>query len=87
MMKLVIDVLENNEAPRLLTRGEPFMSKHGLYPTTSTKSSGRDVRDLMNVLAYMDGKRDLVEIGQLTGTKISWLIETVKQLKSLGIVT
>lgn len=86
MMKLAVEVLESNEKPKLSTIGEPFMSQHGLYPTTSTKSSGKEIRNLMNVLAYMDGHNDLMDICCLTGVKISWLLQTLKQLKRLGIV-
>ena len=42
--------------------GEPQLGKRGLYPNTSTKKSHNEVKDLMNLISYSDGKKSLLEI-------------------------
>ena len=52
MMKAVIDEIETNPRWKSTVLGEPQMGKRGLYPTISTSTSGREVYDMMNVLAF-----------------------------------
>lgn len=57
-----IDVLENNRIYRCTTLCEPQMGRRGLYPTVSTRTSGLSARELVDILAYSDGKTDLLDI-------------------------
>lgn len=86
MMKLTINVLEANESPKLRSMGEPFMSKYGLYPTVSKKSLEIETKEMMNVLAYMDGEHDLLDIGAVTGIDIQRLLRLVDTLKLHGVI-
>ena len=50
--------------------GEPQLGKRGLYPTLSTKTSGKEVRLMMNIISYADGKKSLIEIAEICGVPI-----------------
>lgn len=60
----LIYVLENNNIYQLNTYCEPQLGIRGLYPNTSIKGSAKTVRDMMNVLAYLDGNNDLLWISE-----------------------
>ena len=50
--------------PKINVLGEPQLSKRGLYPTISKKTSSSSIRNLMNVISYCDGKNDLIDISK-----------------------
>ncbi len=86
LMKHVIHVLENNRTWRSTTYGEPHMSKHGLYPTTSTRESGMSVRPLMNVLAHCDGETDTLSIASIMGISVAEVASLSERLAEAGLV-
>jgi aminopeptidase-like protein len=59
---------------------EPQLGKRGLYPNLSTKESGKQVRDMMNLIAYADGKYDLIDIANIVGVSAIKLIPIVEKL-------
>lgn len=62
-----LELLEANRTFAAVTPCEPQLGKRGLYPTTSTTSSGQHIRTMLNVLAYADGKRDLLALADTIG--------------------
>jgi aminopeptidase-like protein len=68
----IIELLEDNRTPRIKTLGEPQLGKRNLYPNTSVKNS-HSGRELMNIISYLDGQHNLIEIAQ----KLSLTIEEV----------
>ena len=65
--EVVCGILKRLEAARIFrvrTKGEPQLGRRGLYPTLSTISSRSVVEDMMNVLAYCDGRHDLTWISK-----------------------
>ncbi len=82
----IINALEKNNYYKINCLCEPQLGKRGLYPNTSTKSSGDTVRNMMNIIAYLDGKNDLFDISNITNVKISEVIETVKKLKESNLI-
>ena len=60
-----IECLEMNATPSVVVRCEPQLGKRGLYPTLSTLNTRVQVRDMMNLLAYADGARSLLEIAEI----------------------
>lgn len=60
----MLTALERNVRPRCLVLGEPQLGRRGLYPSLSQKGSTRDVRQLLDLLSYSDGKLDLIAIAQ-----------------------
>jgi aminopeptidase-like protein len=79
-------VLEANRVWRATTLCEPQLGKRGLYPTLSTKESGRSVRTLTNVLAYADGSRDLIALAEAIGEDARDCIPILKTLADAGLV-
>lgn len=59
-----LQLLEANRVLVAVTPCEPQLGKRGLYPTTSTKTSGEQVRTMMNLLAFADGRSDLLQIAE-----------------------
>lgn len=62
-----LELLEANRTFTAVTPCEPQLGKRGLYPTTSIKNSGQHIRIMLNVLAYADGKRDLLSLADTIG--------------------
>lgn len=78
--------LEVNRTPKINTLGEPQLSKRNLYPTTSIKNNS-SVRDLMNVISYLDGQHNLVEIAKklsITVDEVSRIINVLEENKLLN---
>lgn len=63
----LLDVLEGACTPVATVIGEPKMSDRGLRPTTGKRGSAESSRPLMNLLAYSDGRRSLLEIAEVIG--------------------
>ena len=82
----VLECLEANETLESTTLGEPQLGRRGLYPTTSTKGSGLRVRTMMNLLAYSDGKHDLLRVAEIVGIPMWEILETVETLKGHGVL-
>ena len=87
MMKAVIDEIETNPRWKSTVLGEPQMGKRGLYPTISTSTSGREVYDMMNVLAFCDGTHDTEEIANICGISVSQAGEIVSKLLNAGVLS
>lgn len=75
-----IFLLEHNFKYKTKVLCEPQLGKRGLYPTLSTKESGKKVRDMMNLIAYADGESDLIEIANVIGVSAAQLIPIVQKL-------
>lgn len=86
MYKLCIDILEKNFKYVTTIPCEPQLGKRGLYPTLSTKKSGKSVRDMMNLLAYCDGKNELLYIAEKINRPIRSLFPIVEQLMNNKLI-
>ena len=60
----LIETLEADCTPICKVLCEPKMSARGLRPTTGKVGSANNGRDMMNLLAYADGTKTLVEIAE-----------------------
>lgn len=78
--KECIELIEKNSKYKIKCFGEPQLGKRGLYPTLSTKESGKIVRDMMNFIAFADGERDLVEISNIIQVTAKELYQIVDNL-------
>lgn len=85
MLAQAIRVLETRRCWRATVLGEPQMGRRGLYPTISTRSSGRSVRDMMNVLAYLDGDHDDTEVAEICGLDGNEVRAIIAQLVEAGV--
>jgi aminopeptidase-like protein len=75
-----IFLLEHNLKYKTKVLCEPQLGKRGLYPTLSTKESEKQVIDMMNLIAYADGKNDLIDIANIVGVSAINLIPIVEKL-------
>lgn len=81
-----IEILETNAFYQNVLPCEPQLGKRGLYPNTSTKLSGLEVRDQMNVISYMDGKHDLLEISNICGVSYEYLLSLTSKLLDAELI-
>ncbi len=81
-----LKVIEANAVWRATTLCEPQLGKRGLYPTLSTKHSGAIVRQMINVLAYADGSRDLIDLAQAIGADALDCAAIAEKLSSAGLL-
>ena len=86
VLKRSIECLEFDEVLRSTVLCEPQLGKRGLYPTIRTKSSGSQVRDMMNFLAYTDGNQTSLEIAEVIGVPLWELKDTIERLKKEGVL-
>jgi aminopeptidase-like protein len=87
MVRRCLTALEGNFCYRINCLGEPCLGKRGLYPTLSKKGSARDVKVMMDLIAYADGRNDLVSIADLVGVNVWDLFPIVAQLQEAGLLS
>ena len=87
VLQKCMECIEFNEYPKTTTLCEPQLGKYNLYPTLSTKQSGIDVRTMMNLIAYSDGRHSLLDIANKINIPIWDLVKIIDTLKQHGIIT
>lgn len=80
LIKDCIKLIENNKKYKIKIFGEPQLGKRGLYPTVSTKSSKKEVKGMMDFIAYADGKNDLIDISNKINVPVWELYPIVEKL-------
>jgi aminopeptidase-like protein len=80
VIKDCISLLENNKFYKTNCIGEPQLGKRGLYSSISTKDNYRQIEDMMNLLAYADGKHDLIDISNTIKVPIWKLYPIIEKL-------
>lgn len=86
MYKMCIEVLEKNHKYKSTVLCEPQLGKRGLYPTLSTKNTGVQVIDMMNLLAYCDGEHDLLWITDKIRSSVWNLFPIVEKLIKYNLI-
>ncbi len=66
--------------------GEPQLGKRGLYPTISTKTSGAEVRDMMNFISHADGETSLIDIAEKCAVPVWSLYPHLDKLTAHGLI-
>lgn len=84
-LRQAIEVIENNVRFRVSVFCEPQLGKRGLYPTLSTKESGAQVRNMMNMISYCDD-RELLDIAEIIGQPMQNLLEILPPLIQSGLI-
>jgi len=84
--KQCIDLIERNRTYKTTCLCEPQLGKRGLYETLSTKNSGIDSRNIINVLAYADGKHDLIDMYNKTNIRYLKLYKIVDVLLKYKLI-
>jgi aminopeptidase-like protein len=85
--KDILTLIERNRVYKVSTVGEPFLSKHGLYPTLSTRDSTITVQAMMDFLAYADGTNDLIEICHIINRPPWELYGTIDKLLEAQVIS
>jgi aminopeptidase-like protein len=89
MMQNVISIVESNSIYKPKIKCEPQLSKRGLYPALSIKNPRSRMlylKNQMNILSYVDGNIDFIEI--VEKSKVHWeeAIQIVKNLEKNGLI-
>lgn len=86
-LRTAVETIERNCIPKVSVIGEPQLGKRGLYPPRSTLTSyDDDLRLMMDLLAYCDGTRSLLEIAEIVGTPVWALVPFYNKLAEHGLV-
>lgn len=86
VMRRCIAALEANLIYIAAQPCEPQLGPRGLYPTISTRDSGRQVRTMMNLLAYADGEQDLIGLADRIGEPVEVCAALAERLVEAGVL-
>lgn len=84
-----IDCITTLEANRIYvptTMCEPNLGRRGLYPTTSTLNKKSYSRDLIDLMIYCDGNRNLLEVAIILNKPIDYIKSLIDTLSGHGLV-
>lgn len=84
--KKIIVSIEADCYPKITVLGEPQLGKRGLYPTLSTRGSGKIVKNMMNLIAYADGETSLLDIAETIDVPIWELVPILEKLSEAGLL-
>ncbi len=85
VMSTVIRLAECNRKYKVTTLCEPQLGKRGLVPTMSSKETYQQTLALKDLLAYADGRNDLIKISEIIEQPVDVLIPLVKKLLDCGL--
>ncbi len=85
-LRRAIEAIEGNCRPLVTTIGEPQLGKRNLYPNLSARFSGNSVRTMMNLIAYSDGKRSLLDIANVIGVPVWDILPIYQNLSQHGLL-
>ncbi len=77
--------LEANKTYKATVLGEPQLGKYGLYPSVR-KAGDPKPKDMLNILAYSDGRTSLLDIAQQINQPIWNLAEPAERLRQAGLL-
>ena len=86
LLKLSIQIIQQNIYPITKVLGEPMLSKRGLYSTISLKNSWRSSINYLHVLQFADGRNDLEKISKLSKIDIKELKKIIKILNNYNLI-
>ena len=86
VLRHCIELVERNVVLEATCLGEPQLGKHGMYPAVGTRGSHEIVKDTVNLLAYADGRNDLIAISDLIGAPVDRLYPLVTRLIDAGLL-
>jgi aminopeptidase-like protein len=85
-LKYALELIERNEKLKVSVLCEPQLGKRGLYPTLSTKKSGKETRLMMNLISYCDGDHTILDIAEKINVPSWELYELIEKLKSQDLL-
>lgn len=81
-----IEALENNATYKVTCLCEAQLGKRGLMPTMSSKETYQDTLALKDVLAYADGRNDIIELSNIIEQPTDRVIKVCRQLFEAGLL-
>ena len=81
-----INIYANSEWIKLEEFNSDYVSKYGLYPTLSRKNMSKGYNNILNFVAYANGKRNLRELSDLLKIPYPKILKLYKLLKKKKIV-
>jgi len=84
--KKAVGIIEKNSIYKTTCLCEPQLGKRGLYPTLSTKKTMGTTKDLINLIAYADGSRDLLSIAEHIQVGFDVCVESSESLLKAGLM-
>lgn len=85
-VKRCIATIEANCVPRATRTGEPQLRNYELRPDTSTRDLGDFFHLVSDVLAFADGRRDLVELSDRIRRPAWEVMPIIERLESRGLI-
>jgi aminopeptidase-like protein len=86
VMRRCVAALEANVTYVAAQPCEPQLGPRGLYPTLSTRQSAAQVRAMLNLLAYADGRHDLIALADRIGEDIADCAALAQRLEQAGVL-
>lgn len=83
----MITALEFNHSFKVTTLCEPRLGKRNLYPDLQRKEISDDVVPILNVLAYADGRHDLLALAERIELPYDTCLRVLRALHRAGLVT
>ena len=85
--KKIVLQIENSDFYQQTNYCEPFLTRHGLYPTINQKNqNNKKISLIMNFLSYCDGKNNFIEIVRKCKSTLKELNPIVKELLKKKII-
>ena len=81
-IQYALQCLEQNQILQTTCFCEPQLGKRGLYPTLGQRKNEKNIKNMMDILAYCDGKHDLLHIAELINVPLWDMMESVRLLQS-----
>lgn len=82
----VLEALEFNSCYRIKCLCEPQLGKRGLYPNVSQKGVYSEVKSMVDFIAYADGETDLIEISNIIGVPVKYLVPIIDKLTQADLL-
>lgn len=86
VLQTALSIIELNFTPIVTTIGEPQLGRRGLYLDISQKVSADNVRNMINMISYSDGTKNLVEIAEIIDVPFMELYELSIPLVENGLL-
>lgn len=86
VMVKCIRAMEKNKTYKLTCYGEPQLGKRGLVPTISSKETYRQTLHLKDLIAYSDGRNDLLGISEIIDASMDEIIELSDKLLAADLL-
>ncbi len=77
----ICEIIEKNHYCKSAFICEPFMSNKKLdYPSISKKNNYNNIKDIMNIIAYSDGKNDTINLSKILSLDFNYVHSLQKTL-------